>query len=270
MSLRIGTRGSALARVQAGDVARRLEALGQEVDTVILHTAGDRHGEKRFEEVGPPGVFVAEIERALEAGRIDLAVHSCKDLPSVSPDCLVLAAIPERVGAEDVLVSRAAAHDPSSQVLPISRGGRVGTASARRQSLVRDLRPDLEVVHLRGNVPTRIRRLRENNYGAILLAGAGLERLQGSTQEGESPLDLDGLIVSRLDPEVFVPAPAQGAVALQARRDDADTVALLRRLDDPEEHRKVRAERELLRLVDGGCGVPFGACAPVTGKSYNW
>lgn len=260
MTLRVGTRGSLLARAQASVVLRRLEALGRSAELVIVQTAGDRQRERKFAEIGPHGIFVAEIETALLTGRIDLAVHSCKDLPSESPEGLRLAAIPERLDPADLLLCRSEAHEPRAEELPLRAGARVGTASARRAALLRALRSDIDVVHLRGNVPTRVRRLREDHYDAILLAAAGVRRLASASIAGQAePLSLDGLITWRLDPETFVPAPGQGAIAIQARAVDGELCDLLRELDDGTIHRAVCAEREMLRLVEAGCQVPFGA-----------
>lgn len=267
MKVRLGTRGSVLARAQAEEVARGMGKLGVVAELVVVQTAGDRHKDERFSAIGPHGVFVAEIERALLAGRIDAAVHSCKDLPSKSARELTIAAIPERLAAEDVLLVRQPAHDPTAGELPVADGARVGTASARRRVLVRALRPDLNVLHLRGNVPTRIRRLLEGDYDAILLAAAGLERLRQAGPDEVPPLD--NVVETVLDPEVFIPAPAQGAVAIQIRRSDFELREVLRRLDDAIAHRTVAAERELLAMVDAGCDVPFGAWCRVEGQDLT-
>ena len=159
MMLRIGTRGSALARAQATDVARRLEAHGHSTETIIISTEGDRVTDRGFTEVGAFGIFVREIEAALLDGRVDVAVHSYKDLPSRSPDGLVIAAVPERVDVADVLLTRPIATAAERGMLPLRDGAQVGTSAARRQALLRSLRPDLEIGMLRGNVPTRVRAL---------------------------------------------------------------------------------------------------------------
>lgn len=258
--LRLGTRGSALALTQARDQAARLEALGRSVRIEIVRTSGDADQTRPFAQVGAAGLFVREIESALIDGRIDVAVHSYKDLPSSSPDELVIAAMPEREDPRDRLLIRPEAHDPDADGLPLVSGARVGTASARREALLRDLRPDLSTVHLRGNVPTRVAKLRAGDYDGILLASAGLRRLDHSAERGQAePIERDGLIEVDLDPIAFVPAPSQGALALQVRLGDDALRTLIAQLDDPDAHRAVRAERELLVLVDAGCQVPFGA-----------
>jgi hydroxymethylbilane synthase len=265
--IRIGTRSSRLARVQTDDVARALVAAGHHVEIVGIKTAGDKRQDVAFDRVGTQGVFVAEIERALQDGRVDIAVHSLKDLPGKNPEDLVLAAVPERLDPADRLLVRSDAVDEAAPNLPVRRGARIGTASARREALLRHLRPDLEPAFLRGNLPTRIERLAQGRYDAILLAAAGIMRLDRAAAEGRAePLGRDGLREFRLDPAEFVPAPAQGTVVVQARRDDAATCAAAGALDDPEARRAVTAERRLLARVEGGCQVPFGAwCRPKDG-----
>ncbi len=257
MRLRIGTRGSALARVQAGDVARRLEAAGHETETIVIHTEGDLVTDRAFAEVGAFGVFVREIEAALLERRIDVAVHSYKDLPSQGPAGLVVAAVPERVDVADVLLARPEAMAPG-RTIPLREGATVGTSSARRQAQLRHLRPDLAHGLLRGNVPTRIRALAEGRFDAIVLAAAGLLRLERSAPGGP-PLVGDGIVTTRLDPAFFVPAPAQGAIAVQVRRDDPDARRAVQALDDPSTARALEAERAALAKAEAGCVVPFGA-----------
>lgn len=258
MKLRIGARGSALSRAQAGDIANRLEVLGHTTELVVISTEGDRVTDRAFTDVGAFGIFVREIETALLDGRIDVAVHSYKDLPSQSPDGLVVAAVPERADAADVLFIRpeaGAALDP----LPIRDGARVGTSAARRQAFLRSLRPDLEIGLLRGNVPTRLQALADGRFDAIVLAAAGVDRLERIT----SHLVPAGTVRFRLDPAVFVPAPSQGAIAVQVRANDAGTRQAVAALDDAQASRIVRAERAALALAEGGCTQPFGAwCAP--------
>jgi len=255
--LRIGTRGSALARVQAAAVARRLEAAGHETVTEVIHTEGDLVTDRSFAEVGAFGVFVREIEAALLEGRVDAAVHSYKDLPSQGPLGLVVAAVPERVDAADVLLARRDAM-AAGRVVPLREGATVGTSSARRQAQLRHLRPDLALGLLRGNVPTRVRALEAGRFDAIVLAAAGLMRLERSAPEGP-PLVGEGIVTTRLDPEAFVPAPAQGAIAVQVRRDDVAVRGAVAALDDPRTARALRAERAALARAEAGCVVPFGA-----------
>lgn len=257
MNLRIGTRGSALARVQAADVARRLEAAGHTTSTEVIATAGDRIGDRAFADVGSFGVFVREIEAALLEHRVNLAVHSYKDLPSRGPAELVVAAVPERLDAADVLLVRQDSAAPG-EFLPVRRGATVGTASVRRQALLRHLRPDLAVAMLRGNVPTRVRALADGRFDAIVIAAAGLERLARSAPDGR-PLVGDAIVMTRLDPATFVPAPAQGAIAVQVRRDDVAVRAAALALDDPGTARALQAERAVLARAEGGCELPFGA-----------
>ncbi len=254
MKIRVGTRGSRLARIQTARVARRLEAAGHAVEIRALQTAGDRRQDLPLHAVGPPGVFVREIERALAAGEVDAAVHSYKDLPSESPEGLIVAAVPERLDAADCLLlapGTAAGERP----VPAPPGARVGTSSARRAALLRDLRPDLDVRSIRGNLPTRIAKLEGEPYDAILLAAAGLERLAEDPWAESRAAEPESF---RLDPAVFVPAPAQGALAVQVRAGDPVRAAI-EALDDPARRREVETERHLLALVEGGCRVAVGA-----------
>ena len=259
MKLRIGTRGSHLARIQAGNAATRLARLGHETEIVAISTAGDRSSAPSFAAIGPQGVFVREIEQALLDGAIDIAVHSHKDLPTDSPDELAVAAVPERRDPSDALVVRADRAARPGSLLPVREGACIGTASVRRQVWLRHFRPDLRAESLRGNVLTRIRRLREGSYDAILLAMAGLDRLRSGAAEGAPALDLEDLAVVRLDPETFVPAPAQGALALQCRRSDSRVREALAPLDDARTRKTVGAERSLLARLEGGCELAFGA-----------
>jgi len=202
--IRIGTRGSALALWQASHVRDRLGALGHEVELRVITTTGDRVQDRRLETVGGKGAFLKEIEEAMLAGEIDLAVHSLKDVPTELPGGLGLCAVLERADPRDALLSGGA------RLATLPSGAVVGTTSLRRQALVRALRPDLRLADLRGNVDTRVRRLREGGFDAILLAMAGLTRLGRA-----------GEVTEALDPRVFVPAPGQGAIALECRDDDA-------------------------------------------------
>ena len=286
MKLRIGTRGSHLARIQAGNAAARLERLGHETEVLAIATAGDRSSAPSFAAIGPQGVFVREIEQALLDGTIDVAVHSHKDLPTDSPEGLVVAAVPTRLDPADALVVRPGRTDDarSGDLLPLGRNAVVGTASVRRQVWIAHFRPDVRAEPLRGNVLTRIGRLREGGYDAILLARAGLDRLtrgsagrsgtsgtsgtSGDGGGGEPPaLDLGGLTVVNLDPSVFVPAPAQGALALQCRRSDTPVREALAPLDDAATRAAVDAERALLARFEGGCELAFGAWCKGAGAS---
>ncbi|MHB1311253.1 MAG: hydroxymethylbilane synthase [Gemmatimonadaceae bacterium] len=257
MTLRIGTRGSALALAQANDVARRLEACGHGTVIEVISTTGDRVVDRTFAEVGAFGVFVREIESALLEGRIDVAVHSYKDLPSTGPAELAITAVPERVDVADILLAPASALNGDG-LIPLRLGARVGTASARRRALLQHFRPDLVIELLRGNVPTRLRAITEGRFDAIVLAAAGLYRLQRSGAELPS-LDAAGIVVTRLDPSQYVPAPSQGAVAVQTRRDDAATCAAVAAIDDARTTRALAAERGALARAEAGCSLPFGA-----------
>ena len=256
-TLRLGTRGSDLARTQSTTVADALRAAGHEVELTIIKTAGDRDQTGAFSSIGPQGVFVREIETALVERRIELAVHSFKDLPTTSPAELVIGAVPKRFDPADLLLVRTdKLAGTATDWLPLGVGARVGTASARRRVWLAHFRPDLKIEPLRGNVPTRIRKLRDGQFDAILLAAAGVERLRdGSTLEGA----LDGITVMRLDPQRFVPAPAQGALAVQCHLDDARVREVLAALDHSASHAAVDAERDALRRAEGGCDIAFGA-----------
>jgi hydroxymethylbilane synthase len=251
-AIRIGTRGSALALWQANHVRDRLAALGQAAELRVIVTTGDRVLDRRLENVGGKGAFLKEIEEALVAGEVDLAVHSLKDVPTALADGLLLCAILERADPRDALLSGGA------RLLELPAGARVGTTSLRRQSLVRALRPDLVLEDLRGNVDTRIRRLREGAFDAILLALAGLTRLGRAAEVTEA-----------LDPRDFVPAPGQGAIALECRSDDPSVRAATAALDHPQTARAVSAERAFLGALGGGCNVPLGAHAFATGPELE-
>jgi hydroxymethylbilane synthase len=262
MRLRIATRGSELARAQASDVARRLAQHGHSPEIVLVATAGDAATDRAYTDIGAFGIFVRELERALLDGRADLAVHSFKDLPSRSPEGLVIAAVPERLDAADVLLVRAEAADATAPSLPVRAHARVGTSAARRQALVAAARPDLALGLLRGNVPTRVRALVEDRFDAIVLAAAGLQRLDRART---MPLVPSDIVRTRLDPRRFVPAPSQGAIAVQACADAPAVLDAARAIDDPRSARTLRAERGLLALAEAGCSLPFGAWCEITG-----
>lgn len=258
MKLRIGTRGSALALAQSNDVANRLRTFGHQVDLVIVSTTGDRVTDRAFADVGSFGVFVRELETALLDGSVDVAVHSYKDVPSRMPPELVIAAVPERVDAADVLLVRRTVIAAPRGGLPLAEGARVGTSATRRRALLREARPDLALELLRGNVPTRVQALRDGRFDAIVLAAAGLTRL--ARAGGEHRLALgDDIVTIRLDPATFVPAPSQGAIAVQVRKGDANVRRAVGALDDADCRRELEAERTALFLAEGGCTLPFGA-----------
>lgn len=245
--IRLGTRGSALALAQSGAIAHRIEALGVPVRLVVIRTSGDRLADVPLSRVGGKGLFLKEIEDALAAGEVDLAVHSMKDVPAELPPGFALAAVPAREDVRDVIVpATSLAGDPLS-VLP--RGARVGTGSLRRRALLRSLRPDLEVVAMRGNVDTRLRRLREGVADAIVLARAGLVRL--GIDPGALPLD----------PASFLPAPGQGALAIESREGDERIGAIVAPLHDEATRAACDAERAFLRALGASCQVPVAAHA---------
>ena len=238
----IGSRGSQLALWQARWVAARLP--GAEIS--VIKTTGDKITDAPLSTVGTKALFTKEIEEALLDGRIDLAVHSLKDMPAETDSRLAIAAIPAREDVRDALVGRTLRELPGGAV--------VGTSSLRRAAQLRRLRPDLRVENLRGNVDTRLRKLDEGRYTAIVLAAAGLRRLS-----------LDGRIAELLDPEVMCPAIGQGALAIQCRTDDEQTRRLLAPLDDAAARAETTAERALLAELGGGCQVPIGGSARLTG-----
>jgi len=242
--IRIGTRGSALALWQAEHVKQHLTALGHEVELRVITTTGDRLLDRRLDSVGGKGAFLKEIEDAMLAAEVDLAVHSLKDVPTVLPGGLSLCAILERADPRDALLSS------GLRLAELPAGARVGTTSLRRQALVREMRPDLVLADLRGNVDTRIQRLREGRFDAILLAMAGLTRLGRAAEATEA-----------LDPRQFVPAPGQGAIALECRDGDTAVRDAVVPLDHAPTARAIEAERALLEALGGGCNVPLGAHA---------
>jgi hydroxymethylbilane synthase len=248
--LRLGTRGSALARAQAAAVRERLQALhpGLAVDVELIRTTGDQLQHGPLAPSGGKGLFVKEIEETLIAGAIDFAVHSMKDVPAALRAGLVIAAIPRRADPRDVLVSRAAHVDE------LPRAATVGTASVRRRAQLLARRRDLEVVVLRGNVDTRLRRWRDGAFDAIVLAAAGLERL-GAAEPAATPIATD----------VLLPAVGQGALALECRADDERTRVLLSAIDDPPSSDAIAAERAFLTAIGGDCNTPLAAHATVIG-----
>lgn len=249
MTLRVGTRASSLSRRQTDWVLQLLRRADPRLQfhVVPVRTAGDRSS-RPIAELGGVGWFTRELERALLEGTVDLVVHSLKDLPTETPGGLVVAATPPREDARDALVGRW----PTLDALP--RGARVGTSSPRRRAQLLAYRQDLEVVPLRGNVDTRLRKVDAGEVEAAVLAAAGLVR--GGWEDR---------IRQYLDPEVMLPAPAQGALAVQVRESDAPLVELTRQIDHPPTRAAVRAERAFLRALGGGCTLPVGALATVEG-----
>jgi hydroxymethylbilane synthase len=249
--IRIGSRGSQLALWQANHIATLLRGEGHTVEIEVIKTTGDRMQEVTFAQVGSKGMFTLEIEEALAEGRIDLAVHSLKDLPTELPELFTLAATPPRVDARDVVVSK-----DYSTFENLPPGSKVGTSSLRRRSQLRHLRPDLEYVEFRGNVDTRLRKLGEGQVAAIMLAAAGLDRL-----------DKTEWIRERLEPEVVCPAAGQGALGIETRKDDANIIEVIAFLDDSDTRFAVTAERIALSALGGGCQVPIGVhCRRIAGE----
>ena len=241
--VRLGTRGSKLAITQSQIVARRLREAGLDVALVPIVTEGD----SRPVDMSPgEGVFVAAIARSLLDGSIDIGVHSAKDIPLEEEAELVIAAYPERADARDVLITRTGGRSLSS----LAQGATVGTDSPRRAGFIRAARPDLRVVPLHGNVDTRLKRLDEGVVDALVIAAAGVDRLEHGSR-----------IDQRLDPDVVPPAPGQGAIAIQARRSDTELLDLLREVDDADVRFAVEVEREVLKATGGTCRAPVGAVA---------
>jgi hydroxymethylbilane synthase len=257
-SLKIGTRGSPLALAQAREVRRRLmEAHGLDegaVEIVVMSTAGDRIQDRALSEVGGKGLFTQEIEEALREGRIDLAVHSSKDMPTVLPEGLYLSAFLEREDPRDAFIGRAA-----PRVTDLPEGAVVGTSSLRRQALLRRMRPDITVVNFRGNVETRLRKLDEGQAGGTFLALAGLKRL-----------GMEHVATELMDPTLFPPAPGQGAIAIESRVGDARINALLGPLDDRDTHAALDCERAFLARLDGSCRTPIAGLATVSGDRLSF
>jgi hydroxymethylbilane synthase len=247
--VRIATRASALALWQANYVAARLTELGRTSELVTVVTIGDESSAP-LRELGV-GAFVRGVQQAVQGGRADVAVHSFKDLPSIGPAGLEIAAVPERAAVHDVLLVRPEAFDPAGGALPIAAGARVGTGAARRLSQLAALRSDLVGVPIRGNVPTRVAAAREGGVDAVILAAAGLDRLA---------LDPSPLLRIDLDPRAFLPAPAQGALALEIRRDDP-LGDLLADLHHAPGYPLIAAERGLLGMLDAGCSLALGVHA---------
>ena len=245
--LKLGTRGSRLALWQAEWVKAALARAGVAAELVIIRTRGDAEVDRPLHELEGKGFFTKEIEEALRDGRIDVAVHSLKDLPTTLPTGLMLAAVPKRADPAEALVTREAG---ITSIAGLGPGTKVGTSSLRRVAQIRYLRADLEIVPLRGNVPTRVRKVKEGRDGldAALLAGAGLERLE-----------LAGHIAARLDPLDVMPAPGQGALGLEVRADDRKARGALAPLEDAASACQVAAERGLLAALEGGCQAPVAA-----------
>jgi len=246
VKLRIGTRRSRLALAQAGEVAERLARAGVESEVVPMTTSGDRGAPTSTFPAGVKGLFVAEIVRALQAGEVDLAVHSAKDLPAADDEGVAVAAVPPRADPSDLLVTR----DPT-----LRGGSMVGTSSLRRRAQLLALRPELRLVEIRGNVDRRLRKLEDGVVDGVVLAAAGIARL------GATPPSWEVLPI--------VPAPGQGCLAVQARADDQATREAVAWLDDPDSRLAFEAERSVMARLGGGCALPLGALATATGETIR-
>ena len=252
----IGSRGSKLALWQAEWVRARLAQLseGADVRIEVIKSTGDRLQDVPLAAIGGQGVFTKELEQALAGRRIDVAVHSLKDLPTTIPGGLAITAVPEREDARDALVLPAGAEGAGASIRSLPAGARVGTSSPRRQAQLRHLRPDVELLDLRGNVDTRLRKLDGGDYDAIILASAGLRRL-----------GFERRISAAVPTDEMLPAVGQGALGVETRADDAATNALVARLEHEATRAACTAERALLRRLGGGCQVPIAAHAVVAG-----
>lgn len=253
--IRLGTRGSSLALWQAEHVATMLRNRhpGRSFILESIKTEGDSDRNSPLAEIGSRGVFVSEIEQSLLRGRIQLGVHSLKDLPSQMSPLLVLASVTRREDPRDVLVSRAGL---TLARLPV--GATVGTSSPRRECQIRAIRPDLNPVSIRGNVETRIRKVMTGRYDAAVLAAAGIHRL-----------GLAGRITEYLPLESFLPAPCQGIIAVETLQADEDSTALARAVDEPSTHTVARAERAFVQALGGGCTTPVAALATMIGRTVR-
>lgn len=247
--IRIGTRGSKLALWQANYTQAQLREKGVESELVIIQTKGDKIQDLSFDKIEGKGFFTKEIEDALLQGEIDMAAHSMKDMPTTSPEGLVITAVSYRENPADWLIIRKEAIQ-DGQLFGLKNEALVGTSSARRKAQMLDFRSDIQLKDLRGNVPTRVEKLRRGEYDAILLAAAGLQRLE---------MDLSEFELVRFNPREFVPAPAQGVVAWQTCTDDLPTRRLLHQIHHPEVAAVTNIERSILNLMEGGCHMPLGA-----------
>ena len=262
--IKIGSRGSDLALWQANFTKKALELNGNSVEIIVIKTKGDRIQDIGFDKMEGKGFFTKEIEDALLSNKIDLAVHSHKDLETNQPEGLFVAGVSKREDPSELLLVSKNSFD-SSKKLNIIENGKIGTSSVRRKSLIFSQRKDLKILDLRGNVPTRIKKLREGVYDAIILAKAGVLRLN---------MNLDDLHQITLDPYEFVPAAAQGALAFQIRDSDKLLYNELLKITHPISAKAVSIEREILNLFDGGCQIPIGIYCDLksifVSYSQNW
>lgn len=250
MKLILGTRGSQLALWQAHWIKTRLEESGHQIEIKVIKTSGDKLSTASLAQSGMKGLFVKEIEEALLEGSVDLAVHSLKDLPLDQPEGLSIAAVPSREDARDALISRG-----GRNFMNLPPGSRIGTSSLRRRSQLLSLRADIDVVPVRGNVDTRLRKLRAGEYDALVMAAAGVHRL-----------GFEGQITEYLSPSQICPAAGQGALAVEIRAGNDEVARTVGPLNDENTHQAVRAERAALRRLGGGCQTPIAAYATIEGE----
>lgn len=257
-TLKIGTRGSPLALAQAHEAQARMMAAhrlpGEAFEIVVISTSGDRIQDRPLSEAGGKGLFTKEIEEALLARRIDIAVHSSKDMPTVLPDGLELSAFLPREDARDAFIGKAA-----KRIADLPRGAKVGSSSLRRQALIRRMRPDLDVVMFRGNVQTRLRKLDEGVADGTILAYAGLKRL-----------GLDNVVTDLMSLEIFPPAPGQGAICIESRIGDADVEKMLAAIHDVPTGQALACERAFLAALDGSCRTPIAGHATISSESLSF
>jgi hydroxymethylbilane synthase len=254
----IGTRGSKLALWQAYNLQDKLSSIGQESELLIIKTKGDKIQDLSFDKIEGKGFFTKEIEDALLDRSIDIAVHSLKDLPTNHPEGLVIAALSEREDCSDLLIISQDALD-TDEVLSLKKNAIVGTSSVRRKSQILSLAPQVTVKDLRGNVPTRIAKLADGHYDAIILASAGVNRLE---------IDLSEFKTIRLNPVEFVPAPAQGVIAYQVNEKDPELRKLLAKIHQKQVSKSTNIERKVLNLMEGGCQMPLGVHCKIDNSGY--
>ncbi len=258
--IKIGTRGSKLALWQAHFVQDQLKENAVESEIVIIKTKGDQIQHLGFDKIEGKGFFTKEIEDALLAEKVDLAVHSMKDLPTTSPEGLVIGGVSYREEPEDLLIINKASVD-ATQILKFKQGAVIGTSSARRKALMLDFRKDITLKDIRGNVPTRIEKLGTGDFDAIVLAAAGVARLK---------MDLSGYEVVRLNAKEMVPAPAQGVIAYQCREADIETRKVLNKIHKREVAACTNVERTVLKMFGGGCHMPLGVyCEQDAAGNYH-
>lgn len=260
--IRIGTRGSKLALWQAAFTQAELAKVGLQSELMIIKTTGDQIQHLSFDRIEGKGFFTKEIEEALLRGDIDMAVHSMKDLPTTQPEGLAITAVSYREDPADWLLVRQEAVE-TGKLFQLKSNPVIGTSSARRKAQILDFRPDVQIKDIRGNVPTRVEKLRSGAFDAILLAAAGLSRLE---------MDLSDLHLVKFNPREFVPAPAQGVLAFQTLKADVETRRLLQQIHHPEISAVTNVERKVLQLMEGGCHLPLGVYCErdASGNYHVW